>query len=262
MEWKEYKQAFTSEAIAKKKSNKYIESNLKYAKNLYENHVPIIYNLEHFSRLVGYQKKYVKAACCGSSSFYRSFTIKKKNGGERKISEPLPSLKEIQRWILDNILNQVEISRYAKAYIKGKSVKENARFHRAQNVVLSLDITDFFGSIHTKAVYDIFKALGYTRKLSWQLAYLCSLDNSLPQGAPTSAAISNIILKEFDEAIGKYTFTHKIRYTRYADDMTFSGDFDAAELIRIVKEQLKPYGFKLNRDKTRTRKQGQRQEVT
>ena len=137
MEWKEYKQAFTSEAIAKKKSNKYIESNLKYAKNLYENHVPIIYNLEHFSRLVGYQKKYVKAACCGSSSFYRSFTIKKKNGGERKISEPLPSLKEIQRWILDNILNQVEISRYAKAYIKGKSVKENARFHRAQNVVLS-----------------------------------------------------------------------------------------------------------------------------
>lgn len=262
MEWADYKEAFIREASAKNKSKEYINSCLLYAKKLFENGVPIIYNLDHFSRLVGYQKKYVKAACCSSPDFYRCFTIKKKNGKERKISEPLPSLKEIQKWILNNILDKVDISKYAKAYAKGKSVKDNAKFHRNQKIVLSLDITDFFDNIHTKTIFDVFRSLGYSRKLSWQLAYLCCLNGSLPQGAPTSAALSNIILKEFDENIGEYTFARGIRYTRYADDMTFSGDFDVSEMIRTVVDNLKPYHLCLNRDKTRTRKPGQRQEVT
>lgn len=94
------------------------------------------------------------------------------------------------------------------------------------------------------------------------LTNLCCLNGSLPQGAPTSPMLSNIVLEDFDNEIGLYAIEQKIRYTRYADDMTFSGDFNAGKVISKVKRQLNDLGLKLNDEKTRTRGRGQRQEVT
>ena len=174
----------------------------------------------------------------------------------------MPSLKEIQRWILDNIIVNVNRSVSAKAYIKNKSIKENARFHKRQNVVLSLDVEKFFDSITSDKIFNVFKQLGYVDDVTVMLTNLCCLDNKLPQGAPTSPVLSNIILEEFDNAIGSYTNKNKIRYTRYADDMTFSGDFNPGQVICFVKNRLFPLGLKLNHNKTRTRRIGQRQEGT
>lgn len=178
------------------------------------------------------------------------------------IAEPLPNFKDIQKLILINILYKIPVSPYAKAYIKKKSIKENVRFHRRQKAVLTLDIHDFFGSITSYRVYRLFSELGYNEAVDMMLTGLCSLDNELPQGAPTSAALSNIVMKEFDGTIAKYTGENKIRYTRYSDDMTFSGDFNLVDVIRLVRRELKKYGMRLNDEKTRTRRQGQQQEVT
>lgn len=178
------------------------------------------------------------------------------------IAEPLPNLKDIQKWILINILYKIPVSPYAKAYIKKKGIKENVRFYRRQKAVLTLDIHDFFGSIKLYRVYRLLSELGYNEAVDMMLTGLCSLDNELPQGAPTSAALSNIVMKEFDGTIAKYTGENKIRYTRYSYDMTFSGDFNLVDVIRLVRRELKKYGMRLNDEKTRTRRQGQQQEVT
>lgn len=262
MEWSKYEKNFREIAQKHDKNEKYCEKWIGYAKKLWEHNVPIVYNQEHLSKLVGYAPVYVYAASNSPEHFYRVFEISKKSGGKRQIAEPLPSLKEIQKWILHNVLVKMEVSPYAKAYIKGKSIKDNVRFHRNQEMVLSLDIHDFFGSLSSKLVYEKFVEVGYNEDVAMMFTGLCCLNGSLPQGAPTSAMLSNVLMKPFDDAIAAYTVKRKIRYTRYADDMTFSGVFDCVDLIRYVRGNLKLLNLKLNKDKTRLRKQGQQQEVT
>jgi len=262
MNWDSYKTHFIEKARLANFSSSNIVACLQYAKRLYDNKVPIIYDLNHFSLLVGYDKEYLIRASNGQKYFYRTFAISKKNGRKRKISEPLPNLKTIQRWMLDHILSTIEISRFAKAYIKKRSIRDNARFHLKQKYVLNLDIQNFFSSIDFNRVYRLFRDLGYRKSLSVLFANLCILDGSLPQGAPTSPAISNIIFRRNDARISGYCIANKIRYTRYADDMTFSGDFECGKLIHFIKRVLRESGFKLNTEKTRFMGRHQRQEVT
>lgn len=217
MDWEEYKSDFIKIAKKNNKNEKYCDKWLTYAKKLYDKHLPIIYNQEHLCLLLGYKKIYIYSVSNSPGDFYRHYQIAKKNGGFRQISEPLPSLKEIQRWILDNILINIETSAYAKAYIKKKSIKDNARFHKKQKIVLSLDIKNFFNSISSDKIFDVFWKLGYKDDVAVMLTNLCCLNGSLPQGAPTSPMLSNIVLKDFDDEIASYTLERKIRYTRYAE---------------------------------------------
>ena len=205
---------------------------------------------------------YVYGIANESHKYYHHSRIPKKRGGFRDLYEPLPELKAMQIWILRNILEPMEVSAYAKAYRKGFSVRDNARFHRGQKMVLSLDIEGFFDHIRRFRVYRVFQAAGYSKAVAMLLAGLCCRNGCLPQGAPTSAALSNLVMKEFDAAVGDFCRERKIHYTRYADDMTFSGDFDEAEVIRFVKQECGKLSLTLNREKTRVRRQGQQQEVT
>jgi RNA-directed DNA polymerase len=194
--------------------------------------------------------------------FYRDFEIKKKNGKLRKISEPLPSLKEIQDWILKNILEIEKVSPFAKAYRKKVSLIENVKFHKNQPKVLTLDISDFFPSIKTKSVELIFKAFGYSDLISNLLAKLCTRDGCLPQGAPTSPYLSNIYFKSADDLIIKYCLDNDIKYTRYADDLSFSGNFDEKQLIELVENTVRSMGLSLHPDKIKIMKPNERQTVT
>ena len=194
---------------------------------------------------------------------YVSFEIPKKNGKIRLISEPSYLLKNIQRNILNNILYDMKISKYATAYQKNLSLIDNALPHINKKIVLKLDIKNFFDNINFYLVYNkCFREELYPKKMGVLFTNLCILNNKLPQGAPTSAYISNIILREFDEYIGKYCKNLDISYTRYSDDLTFSGDFNVKELIKIVKNTLAKYHFKLNYDKIRVIYHNQRQIVT
>lgn len=262
MNWDNYCLEFERQAYKTGKSKEYCEKWLEYAYKLYVKGLPIIYNQEHLCELFGYKQEYVYAASNSPIHFYRKYEIQKKSGGTREISEPLPSLKEIQRWILDNLLEKIEVSVYAKAYVKNKSIRENAKFHKKQRILLTLDVEKFFDSLSSKKVYEVFSSLGYAEDVVVMLTNLCCLNGCLPQGAPTSPALSNIILVEFDNKVGNFTKERKIRYTRYADDMTFSGDFLPEEVINFVKKNLRLLGLKLNEKKTRTRRENQRQEVT
>ncbi|PTX61472.1 RNA-directed DNA polymerase [Kordia periserrulae] len=247
----------------------YSESNIvkciDYASPIYEKGLPIIYNLTHLSRLVGYEKNYIIQAAIASKhseAYYRYHKVLKKNGDVRKIKEPLPNLKAIQYWLLHNILEKIEPSAYAKAYVKKRGLKQNIRFHKGQKKVLSIDIKDFFPSITFEKVENIFLTIGYSVELSNYLAKLCCLKEKLPQGAPTSPYISNLIFKNIDEIIAVYCKNLNIRYTRYADDLTFSGDFDETSLLNYINEIMTENNFILNKDKTKLMLYSERQIVT
>jgi RNA-directed DNA polymerase len=261
-DWDTYKNNFVKEAFETGYSEGEITELLNYAKILYDNNIPIIYDQTHLSLLVGYRISFLRKVTNSQSKFYRVFKIPKKAGGERTIAEPLPSLKEIQRWILDNILVEAPVSKHAKAYISNRSIKSNASYHVGKKLVLRLDMTNFFGSIKFKRVYGVFSSLGYNTQVAAMLSELCILSNSLPQGAPTSPAISNIIMFQADKRIANLAKKHKINYTRYADDMTFSGEFEPGMIIKFVKTVLKDYKLELNPKKTRAQKKHQRQLVT
>ncbi|MBB3054787.1 reverse transcriptase domain-containing protein [Mucilaginibacter gotjawali] len=262
MELELYKRRFTEKALATGYSAEKIERCLKYAEKLLSYDLPVIYNLEHLCALVGYHSSYLLRAVDHPNFFYRSFKIKKNNNQFRDIDEPLPSLKEIQDWILTNILYQIAPSKYAKAYVPGTSLKQNILFHRDQPIVLTMDIKDFFPSVKRSQITALFFRLGYSIAISDLLAKLCCLNDCLPQGASTSPYLSNLILASFDDAIAVYCIPLGIRYTRYADDLTFSGKFDCEVLKLQVIKHLSIHGLKINEQKTRIMRFGERQIVT
>ena len=199
------------------------------------------------------EKKYIKTLYSISNNIennYKIYKIKKQNGKYRTIYEPNPILKHIQKQILINILNNKTISKYAKAYHKGIKLKDNAIPHINKDIILKLDIKDFFENICFLDIYNsCFPIEYFPKSVGMILTYLCTYDNHLTQGSPTSAYISNLVMKEFDEELGNWCNLMNISYTRYSDDMTFSGKFNPSELITKVRKMLYKLGLELNNDK-------------
>ena len=262
MQWERYKKKFVEEASSRNLQEDEIKSLLDYAFKLSKKNLPIIFDSIHFSKLVGYDLSYIERAIKYTPYFYRRYKIPKKNGKLRSISEPLPSLMEIQKWILSEILYKCKVSKYAKAYVKRRSLKANAVFHKKKSVVLTIDITDFFGSINQQKVCELFISMDYNYEVSTMLSMICTLNNKLPQGAPSSPCISNLITKEMDNEISKFCIERKINFTRYSDDLTFSGDKGLGGIIPYIERILNNYNFEINKDKLRTRSKHQSQEVT
>ena len=224
----------------------------------------IVYReLSSLERDLGISARTLYAVSNNLSKHYRKAKLPKKNGGFRNLSVPDEVLKNIQKRISEVLLTHMPTSCYAKAYRFGSSTLRNAKHHVGKQVVLKLDILHFFDSIRYSTVKDkVFPEKIYAEPLRILLTMLCYYKDTLPQGAPSSPAITNIILYEFDELIGRWCQDQGISYTRYCDDMTFSGDFDPTEVIRYVKLELKGMGFLLNKQKTRIQHTGQRQSVT
>lgn len=270
-----YKKEFKKKAREYSYSENFIQKCLTYGESLNNQRLPIIYNTYHLSGLVGYAHSYLTRVCISTSFFYRQFDVLKKNGKKRKISEPLPSLKQIQYFILKEILYSQKTSRYCKSYIPKKKFREYLKYHSNEKEVLCLDIQDFFPSIKYPIIHNFFSDLGYAKDVSDYLAHLCTYhsfakkDNYnpnnrfLPQGAPTSPYLSNLILKKFDDDVAYFCKENNIKYTRYADDMTFSGEsIPKSSLISFVKDKLSHIGLSLNESKTNFMKQNKPQIVS
>lgn len=199
-----------------------------------------------------------------SDKYYLEYEIVKRGGQKRLISQPAKKLKGLQSWILNNILNYVEVSPSCKGFIKGSSIYENAASHAGANVVLNVDISDFFGSVTSKQVYNVFKMIGYNSLISTIFTNICTYKGALPQGSPTSPMLANLVAWKLDLRIQGFVGKRGIGYTRYADDLTFSG-FNPAKLIEIlpiVKKILLDEGFSLNAKKTRISGAGRSKKVT
>ena len=196
-------------------------------------------------------------------SHYKTIKYRKKNGGTRTITAPDRTLVMIQRRILHFILDKMNPSSYATAYHSGSTLYDNAKPHVGKKYILKLDITDFFGSITFRQVLSsAFNSKVYNKQIGYLLTEFCTLNDALPQGAPTSPAISNLVMKQFDENIGSWCKAHKVSYTRYCDDMTFSADEPLFNVYIKVRKMLREMGFSLNEEKTRFVSSGRRQTVT
>ena len=194
---------------------------------------------------------------------YRLLSIPKKNGEMRVLTVPDHELKVIQNKIYKCFLKDVRLSPRAKAYVSGGSTYINAVHHRGKAMILKLDIRHFFDNILYCHVKDkVFDSEHYEEKAGILLTELCTYEGHLAQGAPTSPVISNIVMREFDSEIGNWCNQMSIDYTRYCDDMTFSGCFDPALIISKVEFELGKMGLILNPSKIKVITQGKQMNVT
>lgn len=240
-----------------------IMSACEYANNLISLNLPVIFNKKHFSLLV--RREYIEITTMMAtleSKYYHLAHIKKKSGGVRTLNIPAVSLRMVQRWILDNILNKLYISNCAMGFCVNRSIVDNAESHLGKACVINLDLKDFFPSITQKQVFNIFYYYGYTIDVSYMLSRLCTYEGKLPQGAPTSPCLSNIVCLKLDKRLSEISKRFNAKYTRYADDITFSCDSDISSIIQIVTKIIDDEGFQINKKKTRILFKHQRQEVT
>ncbi|PLK44359.1 retron St85 family RNA-directed DNA polymerase [Emticicia sp. TH156] len=244
------------------KQKNHYESLLKDISIMEQKGSILIINNKHLADLVGISFDGILKIINSSQSFYYSFSIPKKNGGYRVISMPFPSLMKVQRWIYENVLLKHQIHKVAKGFVKELSIKDNASEHLGSKELLKMDIQDFFPSISKKRIISIFKRLGYNNKVSYSLASICCLNQCLPQGAPTSPTLSNIIAYKLDNRIQGLANKFNIIYTRYADDLTFSGDTFPPFFYSTIQRILLEEGFNVNKDKTRLIKEGRQKIVT
>lgn len=223
--------------------------------------------------------KHINYYCNPNNDYrrYRQFEIKKKSGGYRQITAPrYQSFMLILRYVNEIFKVLYTPSEYAMGFTEGRSVVTNAELHKGQNYILNIDLKDFFPSIDQARVWKRIqlKPLNIKRPMANILAGMCSMKTEedgtlryvLPQGAPTSPIITNMICDTLDRRLAGLAKRFRLRYSRYADDITFSsmhnvyqpkGEF-WHELRRIIGSQ----GFQINEDKTRLQKAGSRQEVT
>ena len=195
-------------------------------------------------------------------SMYRTFYVPKRTGGTRQIDAPYPELAFLQRRIARKILRTIPISAYATAYRKRARLTKNALPHTGKKYLLKIDLSDFFGSIKMTDVHSRVFAPYYPKQIGYFLSLICCKDGRLAQGAPSSPAISNIVMRCFDEPFGHWCEKRGLSYTRYCDDITISGDVPLYRAYEKASLWLNNMGFTINEKKTRFITNATRQTVT
>ncbi len=190
------------------------------------NNMPIIDSIDEFAEELLISHDLLRRISMYSYAYYKEFYIRKKgkNAGLRLIVAPKYTLKAIQAWILRNILEQIQLHDSAMAYRRGAGygIKSNALVHRDSEYIMKVDFSDFFSSIKRNKVFYLFNDLGYSMDISNLFANICTYRGYLPQGAVTSPYISNLLLRDFDEALTQYCLNREISYSRYSDDIVLS----------------------------------------
>jgi RNA-directed DNA polymerase len=267
--------------------------------------VPVVFSLMHLAKLAGVRWDFLRSVVGREriGSDYQVYSIRKASGGHRSICVPSVELRAVQHWIAENILKSPDatarLNSASQAYADGCSILKNAREHAAARWMVKIDIQDFFESISERQVFWAFLQLGYSALLAFEMARICTrvppqtardrnrnakprwhqrnCDNfsvpypadrigNLPQGAPTSPMLSNLIAVEMDERVNEIASALDAVYTRYADDLIISfakADKNVCErVLSAVRGVLGKNGFVLNRKKTRVLGPGTRKPVT
>lgn len=228
-------------------------------------------------------------SCEGRLCHYRYRWIAKRSGGSRLLEVPKPRLKTIQRRILDEILNQIPPHGAAHAFRRGRSIASYVEPHSNQRIVIHIDLREFFPSIRGSQVHAIFRTAGYPERVASILTRLCTTrtpssvftteiaDSThdrrgkllrsphLPQGAPTSPALANLASFWLDCRLSGLARKIGASYTRYADDIVFSGGAElskCAPRFRILVVAIVHHeGFEIRHRKTREMRRGAQQQV-
>lgn len=253
-----------------------------------EPNLPVVLTLSHLAHLaeVSPRATYVYAGRKWAIEPYRVFRLKKRPKrnsraparGFRTICVPEPELMRLQRWIAQNILSRAIPHPRSFAFFPARGILEAAQHHCNCRWLVKLDIRSFFDSIREKQCYEVFRSLGYGALLSFELARICTRgtkvplqrnrispeggrpypsneEGHLPQGAPTSPALANMVVKALDAKLVDIAGAHGWVYTRYADDLAFSTQADssraeASKLIALAKAEIALFGLEVNETKT------------
>ncbi len=174
------------------------------------------------AQVLGVPPQQLESMRLGPRYHYRPFAIQKRDGRERRILAPSPALKTLQRKLLHNYLAALPLPISATGFRSGSSIVSNAQQHTGQAWIATLDIANFFESTTADRVRAFFLKEGWRGEALSTLMRLCVYRNGLPQGAPTSPCLSNLVNRELDNALGKLAQSAGAHYTRYGDDLTFS----------------------------------------
>lgn len=238
-----------------------VENQLPFVQD--ENQLPKLQYVSDIGYFLGVSPLNIGSMIRNKAKHYNAFSVRKRSGGERIIHAPRTFLKVVQWWILDTILERVSDNDCVYGFRKGRSFIDNARVHLNQAHILNVDVKDFFPSISVEHVEQIFREFGYTARVANGLAELITYDMTLPQGAPTSPKISNIIFGPIDKKISAFCQRNGYRYSRYADDLTISSNTKIPlNAVGHIAQIIKPSGFRLNSNKTKFMGCNQRKEVT
>jgi RNA-directed DNA polymerase len=273
-------------------SAEYLQALIVEGRRLAANTLPVIFTLGHLAAICNVPFGFLHEIVCRNADCYRVFFIKKRSGGVRRITIPSPSLLTVQRWLHQTVLLQQPTHACAHAFNAGCSPLKNAQLHAGSKWLIKIDIENFFESVSEKQVFRVFKNMGFRPLLSFELARLCtrltdlqhkrliSKDvfhytissyrsgglGHLPQGAPTSPVLANLVCYDLDTQLEALAGNFDCVYTRYADDIAFSSQKfsrrSAKKLLSQVSHHLSTFGFRVNAKKTVIAPPGARRIVT
>jgi RNA-directed DNA polymerase len=255
-----------------------------------ENELPALDTPAQLAEALGVTVAQLRGLCyhrdAATSLHYRRFVIPKRDGTARPIWAPLPRLKAAQRWVLHNVVERLPVHGAAQGFLAGRSILSNAATHTGSKIVLKMDVKEFFPTVTWRRVKGVFRRAGYREQIATLLALLCTEaprevvefegktyyvslgPRCLPQGAPTSPALTNALCLRLDRRLAGLAKKLGWRYTRYADDLTFSlpaghqGPPRLGALLGCVKRVVEAEGFRVKPEKTRVHRAGGRQSVT
>ena len=234
------------------------------------------------NELVWFSGKYKNFYSNEKQRHYYYRKIKKSNGSLRLLEIPKPLLKEIQRRISSKLLSKVPVHESAHAYVKGRSIKTFAEKHVGKSLIISMDLSNFFSSIHAGRIFRIFQSMGYKKDVSAYLASCClhqtpleMLDDidshgraflrkpHLPQGACSSPYLANLSAFNLDLRLNAFAISLGFDYSRYADDLAFSTQnrSKAQSLLKGATQIIKEEGFHINPEKLRYQPASQQQRL-
>jgi len=219
-----------------------------------------------------------------SGTHYRRWLVPKRDGTQRLISAPKSDLKRVQRWIMREVTEHLPVHGAAHGFLSGRSIVTNARVHAGARIVVKLDIRGFYPTVTMRRVKGLLRRAGLGEQVATLMAllatespreevlthgrthYVAIAPRSLPQGAPTSPSITNALCMRLDCRLSGLARKLGCRYTRYADDLTFSwhgkDKSDVGALLRAVRTIVRAEGFEIHTSKTRVMRKGARQKVT
>ena len=259
-----------------------LEDSIEQIETVFEidDQLPSLLTLKHLSERTKISLEQLRAYVTRSDKeAYAKFSIAKRSGGRRFIKVPAPPLNYVQKWIHQHILEPIPAHKASYAFIKNKSIKDCAIQHCGAKWLIKLDIVNFFETISEIQVFKVFNSLGYQPLVSFELARLCTIASPehsprklyknwwatkkykaiteydqillgyLPQGAPSSPLLSNLVMRECDVKVASIAKKYNLKFTRYSDDIilsTRSSEFSrkiAKEVIKEVNHILSKQGY-------------------
>lgn len=192
--------------------------------------------------------------------YYQKETIKKNDNGEPKVKNGIiqkrvlnPSIKRlkvIQKRLQKNVLQKLTIPDYAFGAIKGKDNISNAKRHQGKKYIFTTDLTNFFPSVNHKQVFEMFVSFDFSPTVARLLTKLTTYKGKLPQGAPTSPIVANLVFVKTGKRLQEIAIENNLTFTSFVDDLTFSSPTDFKNKIQDILDAVVEDGFKISHKKT------------